>query len=65
VQSILVHYNVIPLLTELYYRFTQIYNTLPPEAKQVLIEKHLAGLIDLVSKTKSKKGIVVHIRGKI
>lgn len=64
-QSILVHYNAIIMLTEIYSRFTQLYNTLPPEAQQVLIQKHLAGLIDLVPKNKSKKGIVVHIWGKI
>lgn len=43
-------------------KFIQIYNTLPPEAQQALIEKHLAGLIDLVPKNKSKKVLAAATR---
>jgi len=37
-------------------RLIKVYNSLPPEAQQIFVEKHLAGLLDAVSKDKSKKG---------
>lgn len=42
--------------TDRFPRFIKLYNSLPAEAQQTLVEKHLAGLLDNVSKDKSKKG---------
>ena len=39
----------------------QVFNTLPPEAQQVLVEKHLANLLDFMPKERSKKGEWTHI----
>jgi len=42
------------------FRLTQVFNTLPPEAQQVLVEKHLANLLDFMPKERSKKGEQIH-----
>ncbi|KAF9530956.1 hypothetical protein CPB83DRAFT_892227 [Crepidotus variabilis] len=40
-------------------KFTKIFNGLPLEAQQLLVEKHLAGLLDAVPKDKAKKAQVI------
>jgi len=37
-------------------RLIKVFNSLPPEAQQMFVEKHLASLLDAVPKDKSKKG---------
>ncbi|KAJ3513372.1 hypothetical protein NLJ89_g2993 [Agrocybe chaxingu] len=36
-------------------KFTQVFNTLPLEAQQLLVEKHLAGLLDVMPKDRRKE----------
>ncbi|CAA7269169.1 unnamed protein product [Cyclocybe aegerita] len=38
-------------------KFTQVFNTLAPEAQQLLVEKHLAGLLDVMPKSRRKEVI--------
>lgn len=44
----------IPLLTRI--RFSTIYNTLPPNAQRILVEKHLAQLLDSLSSETANHG---------
>lgn len=37
------------------FRLMQVFNTLPPEAQQMFVEKHLASLLDLMPRDRSKK----------
>jgi hypothetical protein len=41
--------------TSLEFRLMQVFNTLPPEAQQMFVEKHLASLLDFMPKDRSKK----------
>ncbi|KAF8954252.1 hypothetical protein BDZ97DRAFT_492351 [Flammula alnicola] len=43
-------------------KLTEVFNTLPSEAQQMLVEKHLAGLLDLMPKEKSKKVLAAATR---
>jgi hypothetical protein len=36
--------------------FMRLYNSLPPEARQSLVEKRLAPLLDIIPKERAKKG---------
>ena len=40
-------------------RFTQVFASLPPEAQQNFVEKHLMTVLDHIPKEKSKKGAVL------
>lgn len=44
-------------------RLIQVFGSLPPDAQRILVEKHLASLLDLVPKDRSKKsGVRYNLR---
>jgi hypothetical protein len=43
-------------------KLTEVFNSLPPEAQQTLVENHLASLVDLLPKEKSKKIMLAAMR---